>query len=77
MPSVYEIHCPANVNDDPEMYNWSFEILFDNGDFGYFDRYADTREMLSWCYDNMDEKLDIIRITIWCDLEWWGEMERR
>lgn len=76
MPTAYEIHCPANI-DEVEMHNWNFEIRFDNGDIGNFDRYADTREMLSWCYDNMDEKLDIIRITIWCDLEWWGEMERR
>lgn len=75
MAVAYEIHCPKDI-DDVRMYNWSMEILFTDGDVGLYDNYGDVYEMLNWCHWQMENKDDISRISIWCGLMWWGEMER-
>lgn len=70
------IHCPANYDYDCEMHEWSLIFCYNDGTVNEVSRYGDCAELIDYCADMLNNTDDMHRIHIWCDLAWWGEVEK-
>lgn len=73
----YQVHCFAHYLDNAdELYNWSIETTFNDGSHAYYNNYGTVNEMLNWCRKYMNDNDTVEKLAIWCELAWWGEVER-
>ena len=72
----YMIHCPVIDDDDSTIYTWYIEIRFQDNITDDYTNYGTVQDMLDWCYRHMEHTPGIVRLSIWCNNKWWGEVEQ-